>query len=73
MCNGLKHIHSPEPVNKYELLNIVNDAYELNIDIKPVEADEVIDRTLSSTSVATCEIPSIRKQVEEMKEFKWEE
>ena len=42
---------------------------KLNIDIKPVEADEVIDRTLSSTSIAACEIPSIREQIEEMKEL----
>ena len=41
--------------------------------MKRLEADEVIDRTLSSESVAVCEIPSIREQVDEMKEFKWEE
>jgi len=74
---GIKHIFSPEPVNKYELLNIVNDVYDLNIDIKAVEADGVIDRTLSSiwesNPPVEYNIPSIREQIQEMKEFKWEE
>ena len=74
---GIKHIFSPEPVNKYELLNIVNDVYDLNIDIKSVEADEVIDRTLSSVwennPSDEYNIPSIKEQIKEMKEFEWEE
>ena len=74
---GTKHIFSPEPVNKYELLNIVNDVYDLNIDIKSVEADEVIDRTLSSiwenNPSDEYSIPTIKEQIKEMKEFKWEE
>jgi dTDP-4-dehydrorhamnose reductase len=46
---GIFHIHSPNSVNKYELLNIFNEVYQLNYSkINPVEAKDKIDRTLSS-------------------------
>jgi len=44
---GLYHISS-EPINKYDLLNLVNEAYGAEIEIEPFE-DFVIDRSLDST------------------------
>ena len=65
---GIRHIFS-RPVTKYELVSIINEIYNLNIDITKVEAAEKIDRTLSSIHVLNFNIPSIYKQVEETKEF----
>ena len=69
---GTKHIHSPESVNKYELLSIINEVYDLNIDIKKVKADSVIDRTMSSEYIPFYDIQTIEKQIKEMKEFYYE-
>jgi dTDP-4-dehydrorhamnose reductase len=43
---GLYHVSS-EPINKYELLRLVDKYYESNIDIEP-ESDFVLDRSLNS-------------------------
>ena len=45
--NGLYHISS-EPINKFKLLQLINIAYEANIEIELSE-DFVIDRSLDST------------------------
>ncbi len=47
LLQGLYHISS-EPINKYDLLNLVNEAYGAQIKIEPFE-DFVIDRSLDST------------------------
>ena len=44
---GLFHISS-NPINKYDLLNLVKKEFNVNIEIKPSE-DFVIDRSLDST------------------------
>ena len=43
---GLYHV-STEPISKYELLNLVNEAFGTNVRIKPFE-DFVLDRSLDS-------------------------
>ncbi len=43
---GLYHVSS-EPINKYNLLSLINEAYRAEIDIEPFE-DFVIDRSLDS-------------------------
>lgn len=68
---GIFHIYSPNTVNKYELLNIFNDVYDLKLKINPVEAKESIDRSLSSIydlSIKLCGKP-LEQQVREMKVF----
>lgn len=45
--NGLYHVSS-EPINKYDLLNLVKKEYGANIEIEPYD-DFVIDRSLDST------------------------
>jgi dTDP-4-dehydrorhamnose reductase len=45
--NGLYHVSS-EPINKFDLLNLINDAYKAEIEIKPFE-DFHIDRSLDSS------------------------
>lgn len=44
--NGLYHVSS-EPTNKYDLLNLIKDAYRIEIEIEPFE-DFEIDRSLNS-------------------------
>lgn len=45
--SGLYHV-SAEPINKYELLKLINDAYEASVEIEPFE-DFSIDRSMNST------------------------
>jgi dTDP-4-dehydrorhamnose reductase len=45
---GIYHVHSVNTVSKYELLQLISSAYDLNLDISPSEADFSIDRSLES-------------------------
>jgi len=68
---GIFHIHSPNTVNKYELLKIFNEVYDLKMKINTVEAKEKADRTLSSIYPFSSKICTkmLKQQVEEMREF----
>jgi len=66
---GLRHIHSPDSMSKAVLVKEINQIYDLNIEIVEVEASENIDRTLSSEFAFGLEIPSVREQLVELKEF----
>ncbi|MEW6507366.1 MAG: SDR family oxidoreductase [Bacteroidota bacterium] len=68
---GLFHIHSPNTVNKCELLQIFNRAYSLNLKIIPAKAKESVDRTLSSIYELTklVAVKTLEQQVNEMQEF----
>ena len=74
--NGIKHIHSPDTVNKEQLVNMISDIYDLNITVNPVDADEKIDRTLSSIYdddyIHNFGIPNLKEQIQEMKKFEIE-
>ena len=68
---GLFHIHSPNTVDKYELLQILDKGYQLDLEITPVEANSFCDRSLTSNkdlSSIVCR-KTIEEQVFEMKEF----
>lgn len=68
---GTKHLHS-NTVDKYELSNIVNKHYDLNIKINPVTTNNKIDRSLSTIytgNLTNFEIPNLDTQIKEMKEF----
>ena len=65
---GIRHIHS-NSVNKYELLNIINDVYNLNIKINKKQSGVFCDRTMLSIYENTFNIPNLRQQIEEMKNF----
>jgi len=64
---GVRHLHS-DTVNKYELSNMINDVYDLNINITPIDVD-IVDRSLSSIYDIEFDIPNIIDQIKEMKEF----
>lgn len=65
---GIRHIFS-RPINKYELVSLINEIYNLNITINKTEDVNTIDRTLSSIYNLEFNIPSLYKQIEETKAF----
>lgn len=70
---GVRHIHSPNTVTKYELLKMINQVYDLRIHINEVAADVPCDRTLKSLYADVFEIPNLHEQVQQMKDFRLEE
>jgi len=68
---GVRHIHSPNSVSKFELLNLINEVYDLDITIASATSNSYCDRTLSSvyvTSSALCS-KEIKEQIEDMKNY----
>jgi dTDP-4-dehydrorhamnose reductase len=66
----LFHIYS-NTVTKYELLQLINKYYELNLKINMTSAVEKIDRTLSTVKVLELKIAPLEKQIEQIaKDFK---
>jgi len=70
-ASGIHHVHSPDTVNKAELLEILDAVYELGLTIQPVDAASGCDRSMASVLPlsATVATKSIRQQVEEMRAF----
>lgn len=67
----LFHIHSPKSVNKFQLVSIINEVYDLKMKINPVEAGSVVDRTMKSIKELSAKVcrKSIEEQLKEMKYF----
>lgn len=63
---GVRHIVSPEIVSKYELVNMINNVYELNIHIEPKETEKVNKALISTIKF---DIPPLFKQIQEQKSF----
>ncbi len=62
---GTYHIFSPNDISKFQLLNVVNDKFDLDLTIKDVTAPEAIDRTLSTNKIlcSLLQIPVIEMQI----------
>jgi dTDP-4-dehydrorhamnose reductase len=68
---GVRHIFSPTQVSKYELVCLINEIYDLRITINEYQTPQRIDKTLASI-YDTCyvfNIPSLKQQIQEQKEF----
>jgi dTDP-4-dehydrorhamnose reductase len=65
---GVKHIFS-NTVTKYELLQEINQTYELQIKINPILDKKEINRSLSTIFEIEYEITPIKEQILEMKNF----
>lgn len=65
--NGVRHVHSPTSVSKYELLKYINDVYDLHIDIKPLQTRK-IDKTLVGYD-SEYTIPPLLEQIKELRSF----
>jgi dTDP-4-dehydrorhamnose reductase len=67
---GVKHIYSPTVYSKYDLVRIINDIYDLNINIIPNKVS-YCDRSLSSIKTDQLDyvIPELSEQIKEMKAY----
>jgi dTDP-4-dehydrorhamnose reductase len=65
---GVRHIFSPTTVSKYELCAIINEIYELNIKLKEFDTEKV-DKSLSTIYEVYGNIPELREQLKEMRNF----
>jgi len=74
--NGIRHVYSPASVSKYEILNMINEIYDLNLTVLPVEAKDItgsaingiLDRTLASIH-NTIQTPSLFEMIAEQKNY----
>lgn len=66
--NGVIHIHSPETVSKAQIIEMVNDVYNLNLQINYISV-KFCDRSLASKYNFPFKVASLRRQIEEMKQF----
>jgi len=66
--SGVRHIYSPTSVTKYELVQMINDIYNLNNTVEPLETDNPINKTLASIYDVNSQfnIPKLRIQLEEL-------
>lgn len=70
--NGIRHIFSPNFKSKLDICEIINSIYDLNIKINQHCTEISVDRTLSTIykdNVLKFNIPDIRTQIIEQKEF----
>jgi len=67
---GVRHVFSPEPITKADLVELIGNIYELNNTVNKVETHEKCDRTLQTIyNNAKFDIPSIKEQIIEQKEW----
>jgi len=68
---GVFHIFTKESVNKYELLCLFNDIYDLNININEVSSDTPCDRSLDTIYDVNSTLPiyNLERQIREMKDI----
>lgn len=68
---GIRHIYTPNPVSKYDLVCSIRDVYGLSIAINPMKTKDTIDRTLKSVHPESngFDIPNIDVQIEEQRLF----
>ena len=67
---GVKHIFSPNNLSKYELSNLINVIYNLNIKINKHNTENNINKTLSSIHNNIFNIPELKYQIQELFQFK---
>jgi len=66
---GVKHIHSPNIVTKYDLCCYINEIYNLNIEILPLQTDLQKNMTLSNVELIFT-VNNIYEQILEQKHLK---
>ena len=73
--DGIYHLHSPETLSKYELCELINNEYNLNITINKKEAKSiegtvingVLNRSLKCKKNIGYNVQSIKKQLHELR------
>jgi len=64
---GIRHIHSPDTVTKYQLCNFINEVYNLNLDILQIEHISSKNMTLYSIYPIIYDIETIQEQIKYLK------
>lgn len=68
---GTRHIFSNK-LTKFELVELINVIYSLNIVVKPKEASIKCDRSLTSIYEPIVQIPTIGSQIAELREVEYD-
>jgi dTDP-4-dehydrorhamnose reductase len=71
---GVRHVYSPSAVNKLELLQLIGEAFALDLNIQPFETPVACHRTLSTEFpeiVSSCQVPELREQLHDLRAFRW--
>lgn len=70
--SGVRHIYSPTSVTKYELVQMINDIYNLNNTVEPIETETTVNKTLASIYDVNSQfnIPELSIQLEDLKLFR---
>lgn len=66
--SGVRHVFSPEIVSKYELVNMINDIYDLHITVHKKTTDTDVRRDLRTVFTPMISKP-LRDQILELKKF----
>ena len=66
--NGVKHIFSPKIISKYELIELINNIYDLNIKVNKFETEKV-NKSLSTIHEHFYTVPTLEDQIKEQKDF----
>lgn len=66
---GVRHVYSPNTVNKYDLLNDISKIYDLNLNITPIETDTHCYRNLFSIYKMNLVTNNLIDQIKEIKKF----
>lgn len=69
LWDGVRHIHSPDVVSKAQLLQLISETFKLDLKIEPIETEPKCDRSLCSTFKCDYQIPPLKAQLIELKEF----
>ena len=69
---GVRHMFSPRPVSKYEIVGMINDIYGLNNKIIAHETETMVDKTILSkhNHCAMMNIPDLYTQITELQQYK---
>lgn len=66
---GVRHIHSPETLTKYELCVLVSNTFGLNLKVNSCESAKYVNRSLSSIYEDEYKVQSIYIQLSELYSF----
>jgi dTDP-4-dehydrorhamnose reductase len=66
---GVRHVYSPTPVSKYELLKMINVIYNLQCEVESFTTEKKVDKTITSKYPLIFKIKELQEQIVEMKNY----
>lgn len=70
--DGVRHIFSPSILTKFELVELINAIYSLNIKVKPKDTPLKNDKSFTSVYEPIVQVPSLGSQIAELREVEFE-